>query len=207
MQSPISRETQEFKEHMFRYFDEGDLNGKYLRYYTLVDPAISQNKKADNSVVLTVAKEVNGPNIYRVREDAGHYTPQELIDLIFVHQNEYGSRVFVEAVQYQQAIKYAILEQQRKLQKYFLINEIKAKTTMSKESRIRGLLPLYATGVIFHRRTDTEYEKELLTFPSGRRDDRIDCMSFLQDALDPTYDSQYAKQTRTKFKSYFARNK
>lgn len=204
-QQPISAATQEFKEHMFRYFDEGDLSGKYLRYYTLVDPAISQAKTADNSVVLTIAKEVNGPNIYRIREDAGHFTPSELIDLIFVHNNEYSSRVFVEAVQYQQAIKYNILEKQRHLQKHFLVNEIKAKTRQSKELRIRGILPLYATGVIHHRRTDIEYEKELLTFPKGKRDDRIDTMSFLQDALDPTYDNQYAKQTKSKFKSYFAR--
>lgn len=204
-QQPISSATQEFKEHMFRYFNEEDLKGKYLRYYTLVDPAISQAKNADNSVVLTVAKEVNGPNIYRIREDAGHYTPQELIDLIFLHQNEYGSRVFVEAVQYQQAIKYALLEQQRKLQKYFLINEIKSKTKQSKELRIRGLLPFYATGVIYHRKKDVEYEKELLTFPKGKHDDRIDTMSFIQDALDPTYDNQYAKQTRSKFRSYFSK--
>lgn len=169
-QDPILAENQEFKQHYFKYFNEEDLKGKYLRYYTLVDPAISQKKSADNSVVLTVAKEVNGPNFYRVREDAGHYTPQQLVDLIFVHQNEYGGTVHIETIAYQEALKYLVIEEQRKREKYFLVYEVKSRS--AKEERIRGLLGLYQAGVIHHRQSDVEYERELLSFPRGRRDDR-----------------------------------
>ena len=38
-------------------------------------------------------------------------------------------------------------------------------------------MPLYEAGVIYHRRGDMEYEGTL-NFPRGRRDDRVDCMSF-----------------------------
>ncbi len=175
MQDPIATEAQEFKEHSFKYFEEQDLRHKHLRFYTLVDPAISQKTSADNTVVTTIAKEVDGPNIYRIREDAGHFTPEQTLQLIFAHQAEYRSEVAIEVVQYQMALKYSVIEEQRKRQIYFTVHEIRSST--NKESRIRGLLPLYSAGVIHHRKGDVEYERELLSFPRGRRDDRIDAMS------------------------------
>lgn len=201
MQTPINRETQEFHEETFRYFDEEDLAGKYLRYYTLVDPAISQKKDADNTVVVTVAKEVNGPNIYRIREDAGHFTPAQTVDLIFVHQSQYLSEVHIETVQYQQALKYAVIEEQRKRGQYFVVKELKAKG--DKKLRIRGLVPMYQAGVIWHRHADQAYESELLSFPNGKHDDRIDAMAYIQYAMDNTQTG--ITQARSKFKGYFNR--
>lgn len=200
-QDPILSEAQEFKEHMFKYYDETDLMGKHLKYYTVVDPAISQKKEADNSVVLTVAKEVTGPNWYRIREDAGKYTPTQLRDLIFVHQEEYNSIVGIETTAWQMALKYAVVEEQRARQKYFTVREL--KHTTKKEERIRGLLPLYDAKVIHHRRSDKEYENELLAFPRGRRDDRADAMSMVLEIVQNTRKGK-ARQFRQKFKSYIA---
>ena len=148
-----------------------------------MDPAISQKKDADESVVLTIAKEIDGPNIYRIKEDAGRFTPKQLIDIIFMHHMQYESNVTLEQVAFQKALKYSIEEEQRRREVYFSINETKVG---NKEQRIRGLLPLYQRGVIFHRHNEYEYEKQLMQFPRGRHDDRIDCMSFCLDTLKPT---------------------
>lgn len=201
-QTPISAETQEFKESYFKYYKPDDIKDKYLRYYTFVDPAIGQKKTSDNTVVLTVAKEVNGPNIYRIREDAGHFDPAQTINLIFSHQAEYKSDVYVETIAYQQALKFWIIEEQRKKQIYFTVNEIKSHT--QKEIRIRGLLPLYQAGVIHHQVSDIEYERELLSFPSGKRDDRCDAQSFFLLAGENTR-GMFAKQVRSNFRGYFNR--
>jgi len=192
-QNPILAETQEFKESMFRYFTDDDIKVKNLKYYTVVDPAISQKNTSDNTVVLTIAKDLQGPNWYRIREDAGHYTPTQTVDLIFKHQKEYQSEVHLETVAYQKALKYSIEERQREDQVYFTVGEI--KSTRNKEVRIRGLLPLYERGVIYHRRTDTAYETEALTFPKGRRDDRLDCMAMGIEVVDNT---NYRSANRTK---------
>jgi phage terminase large subunit-like protein len=86
-------------------------------------------------------------------------------------------------VAYQEALKYLVQEEQKLKAKYFVIHEI--KSSIGKEIRIRGLLGMYQNRVIFHRKgLDTSYELELLAFPRGRRDDRADCMAFLQTALD-----------------------
>lgn len=177
-QNPILAENQEFKKEFFKYFEESQLEGQYLKYFTFIDPAISQKKSGDNTVVLTLAKQINGPNFYRIREDAGKFTPQQTIDLIFKHQKDYNSEVYLETVAYQKALKFSIEEEQKIRQRYFTVNETK---TGNKELRIRGLLPMYERGVIFHRHSDVEYERELLSFPRGRHDDRADCMSFLID--------------------------
>lgn len=200
-QDPILSEAQEFKESMFKYYKEEDIAHTYLRYYTIIDLAISQKETADNTVVLTVAKEVNGPNWYRIREDAGHFTPQQTIDLVFMHQGQYRSSVGIETVAYQKAMKYSIEEEQRKRQVYFQLHEINSRT--NKEIKIRGLLPLYEVGVIHHKHTDVEYERELLAFPRGRRDDRIDAMSMLLDIVENT--SQKTRQYKPKMLGYFKR--
>jgi len=174
-QDPVSAAAQVFKKEHFQYYTPEQLESKYLTYHTFIDPAISQKEKADNTVVLTIAKEANGPNIYRIREDAGHFTPTQTLDLVFAHHAEFRSQINLETIAYQAALKYAILEEQKRRQTYFTVNEIRSKT--NKELRIRGLIPLYDAGVIWHKRGDVEYERELLTFPSGRRDDRIDTMS------------------------------
>lgn len=180
MQDPILAEHQEFKIEMFKKFKDEDIAGKYMKYYTFVDPAISQKDSADNTVVLTVAKELNGPNFYRVREDAGHYTPKQTIDLVFKHNAEYRSEVYIESIAYQKALKLAIEEEQKVREQYFKTHETKRG---NKEERVRGLLPMYERGVIWHKHTDVEYERELLAFPRGKRDDRCDAMSFLTDAV------------------------
>jgi hypothetical protein len=115
-QNPVAKESQKFKESYFKYYKLEDLKDKYLRYYTFVDPSVGQKKTSDNTVILTVAKEVNGPNIYRIREDAGHFDPTQTITLTFAHQAEYKSDVYVETIAYQQTLKFWIIEEQRKKQ-------------------------------------------------------------------------------------------
>lgn len=174
-QNPIATEAQEFHEKFFKYYKEEELTGKYLKYYTIVDPAISQKRSADNTVVLTIAKDVKGPNIYRIREDAGKFNLKQTVDVIFKHNSMFSSEVHIETNAYQQALKFTVDEEQKIRGQYFVSKDFKSNT--NKEVRVRGLIPPYERGVIHHLHTDVDYETELLHFPRGRRDDRIDAMA------------------------------
>jgi len=121
-----------------------------------------------------------------IEETAGHLDPLQTIDAIFYHQQKYRSEVFLETVAYQKSLKYFLEEEQRRRQIYFLVNELKRNTTTNKEIRIRGLVPLYKAGVIFHRKSDTELERELLQFPQGKHDDRIDALASHLEAIENT---------------------
>ena len=122
-------------------------------------------------------------------ELAGQWDAGLQVDAIFKVVKEYpGSRVYIEATAYQRTLEYWVNEKQRKDQFLFNIDLLERKQVQSKEDRIEGLVPLYKNGLIFHRESgaDKDYELELLEFPQGRHDDRIDAVSFGLDILPNT---------------------
>lgn len=185
-QNPILQENAEFKAEWFRYYEPEDIKTLDLTMYTLVDLAVSQKKGADNTVVRTVGKDRHSGKIYLLEETAGHLDPLQTIDAIFYHTKTYRSRVYIESVAYQAALQYFVVEEQRKRLTFFDVNELTRKQVASKEERVRGLIPLYKAGMIFHRHSDSELERELMQFPSGKHDDRADCLSFVLDVADVT---------------------
>jgi predicted phage terminase large subunit-like protein len=183
-QNPIIQKDGSFNEDMFKKYEPEELIGKSLDFYTMVDPAVSLDKSADEAVITTIAKEKGGPNIYRIKETAGHMTPKKLIETIFKHYEEFKpKKVILESIALQKTFKYALQEEQRRRGVYFKIHGVKKQ---NKQERIEGLIPLYEAGVIKHLKSDSKYEEQLLQFPRGRRDDRIDAMSFCLDYLKPT---------------------
>lgn len=177
-QQPIISENATFRKEWFKYYEPEDLIGKQLYYTTTVDLAISQKKSADNTVVRTVAKEVDGPNWYLCEETSGQMDPLQTIDAIFHHHTLYRSKIFIEAVGYQASLQYFVIDEQRKRNHFFTVEPLTVKTTSKKEERIRGLVPLYKAGIMYHRKGQDEHlELELMQFPKGRRDDRADALS------------------------------
>lgn len=205
-QNPILTDMQEFHEGLFKsYKPESDEFKRdvepYLEYYTLVDPAISKNVEADETVVLTIGRHKNNGDIYRVKQDAGKgVSPQQLVSNIFKHYALYKPRkVVVEQVAYQKSIEYLIKEEQKKRGVFFKVYDVKRQ---KKEERIRGLLGLYELGLIHHLPVDQEYETQLLHFPRGKHDDRIDCMSFIVEHI-PKRKKRTATIIRPKITSYY----
>lgn len=182
-QHPISQEHQVFKAERFQYFNDNDIKFRTFDFYTLIDPAISDAEGADEWVVLTIGKEKTSPNIYRLEESTGKGNPDRMLEAIFYHQGKYNSKVWLETISFQKILKRDIKEMQRQKQQYFQVRELKHAKNKTKVGRIQALVPLYEAGVIFHRYDDKGYEEQLLEFPFGRHDDRIDAMSFLNEAL------------------------
>ena len=178
-QRPILSENAEFRREWFRYYEDNDLTSLNLYYITLCDLAISQKSSADNTVVRTIAVNRDKFQWFLCEETSGHLDPLQTIDAIFHHRNKYRSKVYIEEVGYQAALQHFVVEEQRKRGEFFTVEGIKQKTTTKKEERIRGLIPLYKAGVVFHKKGQDELlESQLLSFPKSRRDDNMDCLSF-----------------------------
>jgi len=178
-QRPILSENAEFRREWFRYYEDSDLTSLNLYYITLCDLAISQKSSADNTVVRTIAVNRDKFQWFLCDETSGHLDPLQTIDAIFHHRNKYRSKVYIEEVGYQAALQHFVIEEQRKRGEFFTVEGIKQKTTTKKEERIRGLIPLYKAGVVFHKKGQDELlESQLLSFPKSRRDDNMDCLSF-----------------------------
>jgi len=202
-QQPIAAETQEFKPNWFKYYEDKDLEAKDLYIYVTVDLAISDKETADNTSIQVVGKGPTRPEWYKLEEMTGKLNPGEVIDYLFHLKNKYGyklMKVGIETVAYQKALLFFLEEEMRKRQVYFDIVELKAKG--AKEIRIRGLVPLYKMGLIYHRRTDLALEEELLTFPAGKHDDRIDALAYMLQVMTQTKKHRGAKQYKPNVSVY-----
>ena len=192
-QEPISSDIQEFKKEFFKYYkSEILLSIPGLRYYTLVDLAHSEKKENHETVIRTIAKAAALPQWYLIDESAGHYNPGETIDKIWYHAMTYQSEVWIEGVGYQRSIEYHLKEKMKKEEMYFIVNLLKRNQEVSKAERIRGLLPLYRSGIIYHRDNglDAGLERQLVQFPKGKLDDRIDCLANGLEAVRGTQQSR-----------------
>lgn len=171
-QDPVMQEGSEFKVEWFKPWKELPKN---LKKITTVDLAISQKAGADDSVVMTCGISDNN-NIYVIEYKNWKATPSEVIDEIYRQNKLHNSQVVVETTGYQQALVHYIELEGRKRGKYLHVQGVKYYS--KKEERIRGLIPFYSNGLIYHNLNDCQVLEEQLTrFPSGRHDDVIDALS------------------------------
>lgn len=179
-QNPILSETQDFKQRWFKKWK--DLPSP-LRRFTLVDPAISKKKRADNSAILTIGVDVEN-NIYVLEYTADHLDPSELIDEVFRQAEKWNSeKVGIESVQYQRSIEHFMTLEMKRRGKYLNIICLDGKA--NKEERIRGLIPYYKLGMVHHPFDSEVLEEELIRFPSGRHDDVLDALSMGLKIMQP----------------------
>ena len=95
-QQPINKETQEFHEEWFRYFD--NIPTENWKILTTVDPAFSKNKESDESVI-TTAKMI-WDNLYILEQTGGKFNPAELEDKIIYHIRKWQpEKLWVETMQ------------------------------------------------------------------------------------------------------------
>lgn len=185
LNDPIPAENATFKKEWFQYYDPTDIRGAQLNNFAMVDPAISMEKDADYTAIVTVSvdqfQNIFVRNIVRKRMQ-----PSELIETLFQLNEQYHyQEIAVEDVAYQKALQYYLTQEMNKKQIYLPIIQVKP-ANRSKDQRIKGLQPLYANGKIFHSKivaNNQELEDELLRFPKGKHDDIIDATAYSLDIM------------------------
>lgn len=188
-QTPIPSEKQEFKDKWFQAWDPDDMDlmmkSHRLDYFTLCDPNASEEAADANDewVVVTIAKERNSPNIYRIEESAGRGDTAQMLKAIFRHVETYQAKFGIETVN-AKALMYAVKEEQKRRESFFTIYEMQKNRRIPKEIRVRAMIPRYAAKVIWHMPDDAVYESQLKDFPKGKHDDRIDAMANFVEMLE-----------------------
>ena len=95
-------------------------------------------------------------------------------------------KIGIEKTAYLEGLKPYLDQQQRERGVFLPIVELKHNST-AKEVRIRGLIPRYASGSVYHLTGQCgDLEEEQATFPLGVHDDVLDAAAYqLQIAEDP----------------------
>lgn len=176
-QTPILTEGQEFKREWLQYKDEREVRFLDTRKYLTVDTAFSKKETADYTGFCenSVDKE-NFWNLKAWRERLG---PDDIVEkLFFLHaQNKY-EKIGIEKTAYLVGLKPYLEDQMRKRNCFLPIESLSHKGT-AKETRIRGLIPRYASRSIVHIKGECNaLEEEMFTFPKGMTDDVLDATAY-----------------------------
>lgn len=174
---PIDENTAEFKKSWFKYIPEEEVHNKNTLCFITIDTALSQEKNSDSTGV--TINWVSQDNFWHIKSYRVRVNPKELVDLLFRLYDQYNpEQIGVEKTMYTQALKPFVEDEMRKRNKYLPIVELMHQS-ISKETRIRGLVQRYASGSIFHiADTCLDLEEEARTFPRGQHDDVLDSLAY-----------------------------
>lgn len=176
---PQTPDQMAFKPEWFRFYD---VEPKKLIVNTTVDPAGDpEDSKGtpDYNVVLTTGVDITTGNKYVLDYWRKRATPSELINAIFEAVRKWSPvKVSIENVAYQNTIKHYIKLKMRETNEYFMVTSPSgAHTRKSKNAKILGLQPYFASGSVFIRTWMKDLMTELQAFPLGANDDIADALS------------------------------
>lgn len=175
--SPVLTENQEFKPEWIRKITEAEVSYMSCQRYLTVDTAMSQRTSADFTGFCD--NSVNKENFWNIRAWRMKISPVELVNTLFtLHTKHNYTAIGIEKTAYYVGLKPYLDEEQIKRGIFLPIVELQHNQTQ-KEIRIRGLLPRYASGSIFHIDTRCrDLEEEQIQFPLGQHDDVLDALAY-----------------------------
>jgi len=169
MNQPIDEETQEFFKKWFKYKKREDVMNATTRRFATIDTAFSKSEDSDNTGI--TKNYVTENNDWHFSAKKYRINPKTLIDIIFILHEEGFEKIGIEQGAYTDAIEPFFHEECAKRNKYPYLVPLK-HGGIQKETRIRGLIPRYEAGKIWHIEGECgDLEDELLRFPRSLHDD------------------------------------
>lgn len=164
--------------HVHESLDEAPKGCKPI---TIVDLASwKDNKKICNNVVMTGMRDQRN-HLWVLRTDVGKFNPTRVIELMEAHAKMFGSKVFVEEVGYQIALRH-FAKKAMEEDNAFVYNieglpmDNKAN---AKALRIEGTEPLVTNGMLHVMRGMHTILRELEDYPYGATKDVIDVLGWM----------------------------
>ena len=150
------------------------------KLYTIVDLAgWSDKKRVARNCVLTGFKD-HFNHLWITRVDVGRYNPSEVIEKFKEHQKQFDSKVLIEEVQYQRAIRHFAKLDMEKTGSFYNLEALPPDNRKdAKNLRIHGLEPLVKNGAFHMLRSMNTLLTELEDYPYGSTVDILDCCAFL----------------------------
>lgn len=183
--SPITSENQEFKEEWFRRRSWVEVEALDTRKFATIDPG---GKDEENDYTGIVRNYVDKQNKWNIKAIGVHFDSMELLNYVFRLHEEGFEKIGIEETVYLKAVKPFFDEKCRKLNKFPNVIPIK-QPSVQKEVRIRGLIPRYSSGSVYHIDGECrDLEAQLLLFPKGANDDVPDALAMQNEIAESPID-------------------
>jgi len=185
MNEPIDEMTQEFFKKNFKYRTLEEVLKLRIRKFATIDSALSKKSSADFTGI--VKNYVDELNCWNLAAKQYKINSKELINIIFQLHDEGFEKIGIEEGAFTEAVEPFFQDECRIRNKYPYIVKLKHGGIM-KETRIRGLIPRYEAGTIYHIQGQCEdLEELLLKFPRGVNDDVIDAEAYQLKISEPPF--------------------
>ncbi len=181
--NPVLTEKQEFKPEWYKYIEQDEVDSMQTANYLTVDTAMSKKAQADYCGF--VDNSVDKENFWNIAAWRARLGPEELVDTLFaLHERRRYSAIGIEETTFTVGLKPFIDAEQRKRNKFLPIVALK-HGGKSKEIRIRGIIPRYASGSVRHIKGRCKaLEEEQASFPNGMNDDVLDSEGYMPQLVE-----------------------
>lgn len=188
-QDPIDVGSQEIRTDWFKYRSLNEVLKMQTRKFATIDPAGSL--KDDSDFTGVCRNYVDTANCWNIDVKRYKINSTGMIDLIFDLHDEGFELIGIEEGIYTLALEPVLKKEMEQRKKYPNMVLLKHQQTQ-KETRIRGIVPRYENGKIFHIEGRCEdLENEAARFPKGKHDDCLDAVAYQnQIAEPPSVDSE-----------------
>jgi hypothetical protein len=182
-QHPVDDANREFKDKWFKTRQYSELEKMNLRKFATIDTALKKSEGSDYTGV--TRNYVNELNEWHFRAERYRLDGRGIIDLIFTLHEEGFEKIGVEEGAFSFVIEPFLREEMQKRNSFPNVVPLKHNNTM-KEVRIRGLIPRYSFGKVYHLQgMCTDLESEMLVFPKGANDDVLDSAAYQLQIAEP----------------------
>lgn len=180
--NPITSANQEFKQEWIKRCPWSVVEAMSTRKFATIDPGGKELENDDTGITRNYVSE---QNIWYVKAIGVHLDSTEIINLIFQLHDEGFEKIGIEETVFLKAIKPFFELECRKRNKFPNVIPLK-HGGRQKEVRIRGLIPRYSSGSIFHIDGECgELENQMWLFPMGAKDDVLDSEAYQNDIAEP----------------------
>jgi len=182
-QNPHDNIGAEFKKIFYKHITREEAENKRVARYLTIDPALSEGEEDDNTGWIENIVDIN--NHWHISAKRLRINSAELINtLINEHDDKHYDKIGIEEEKYFKAIKPFLKEKQEKLNKFLPIYPLPHKGR-AKVLRIRGLIPRYEAGMIYHIKGECfDLQDEQGKFPTARFDDLLDAEAYQNDLVE-----------------------
>lgn len=182
-QTPIDAASVEFLKDWFKVRTEEEVEKLDTRRFLTIDTAGPMTSHSD--YMGFVDNRVDREGNWNVKGFKYKISSADLIELMFSLQDLYHyEKIGIEKTIYLDSLKPFLDMEMMKRKKPLPIFQLR-HSNMSKELRVRGLVPRYQAGKIYHIDGQCfEMEPQLLRFPKGKEDDIIDALAYQDQVAD-----------------------
>ena len=183
-QNPVNAENQEFSSKDYRYIPEEAVRAKVTTCWITIDPAVKEKDNADYTG--TVVNRVDVDNRWYIKSSHKRMNSAALITHVFdLWEKEKPDAIGIEETTYLDAV-YPFLKLEMVKRNVFPVIYPLKHGGVNKHLRIRGLLPRYENGKIYHIEGECEVlEEEQMRFPKGKNDDVLDALAYQEHIAQP----------------------